>query len=145
MARIQKLYDLMIWMALLAAIFITLTSDNLVQFLVGERYAESGKVLALQIWMGCSVFFGVSRQKWLIVENHLKDALYVDIAGLFLNIICNYLLIPRYGAIGASLASLFTVFTAHLAVATFSKPIRLSIKMYLKSLAFPVRYLKNYL
>lgn len=143
MARIQKLYDLMIWMALLAAIFITLMSDNLVLFLVGERYAESGKVLALQIWMVCSIFFGVCRQKWLIVENHLKDGLYVDMTGLTLNIICNYFLIPRYGAIGASVASLITSFTAHLAVAIFSKPIRLSIKMYLKSLAFPVRYLKS--
>ena len=145
MARIQKLYDLMIWMALLAAIFVTLTSDNLVLFLVGEKYAESGKVLALQIWMGCSVFFAVSRQKWLIVENRLKDGLYFEMAGLFLNIVCNYLLIPRYGAIGASIASLITAFAAHLAVATFSEPIRLSIKMYLNSLALPVRYLKSYL
>ena len=144
MDRIQKLYDLMIWMALLSAIFITLISDNLILFLFGESYEESGQVLALQIWMVCSIFFGVSRQKWLIVENYLKDGLYVDMTGLTLNIICNYFLIPRYGAIGASIASLITSFTAHLIVASFSKPIRLSIKMYLRSLTFPVRYLKNY-
>ena len=141
--RIQKLYDLMIWMALLSAIFITFISDNLVLTLFGKSYESSGRVLALQIWMVCSIFFGVSRQKWLIVENHLKDGLYVDMTGLTLNIICNYFLIPRYGAIGASVASLITSYSSHLIVATFSKPIRLSIKMYLRSLTFPLGYLKK--
>ena len=128
----------------LSAIFITLTSDNLILLLFGKTYKESGHVLAIQIWMVCSIFFGVSRQKWLIVENYLKDGLYVDMTGLALNIICNYFLIPRYGAIGASVASLVTSFTAHLVVAIFSKPIRLSIKMFFRSLTLPLRYLRSY-
>lgn len=144
MDRIQKLFDLMIWMALLSAIFITLISDNIISVLFGKSYEESGQILALQIWMVCSIFFGVSRQKWLIVENYLKDGLCVDMTGLTLNIICNYFLIPQYGAIGASVASLITSFSSHLIVAIFSKPIRLSIKMYIRSLTLPVRYLKNY-
>jgi PST family polysaccharide transporter len=137
--RIQKLYDLMIWMAIALAAVTTVCAPWIVRILYGDRYRAASTVLSLQIWMTASVFFGVARQKWLTAEGHLKDALYVEVAGMLINVAANILLIPRYGAVGASLASLATAFGANLAVVGFSRPIRKSMVMYGRSLLLPVR------
>jgi PST family polysaccharide transporter len=142
-ARLQQLYDVMIWTALVTSIVVTFIAEDFIGFLFGASYAESGAVLTIQVWMGCAVFFGVSRQKWLTVENYLQDGLWVEITGLFANIALNFLLIPKFGAVGASIASLITAIGANLVVAVFSKPIRISMQMYGKSLMLPVRYLRS--
>ncbi|MCL5272549.1 MAG: flippase [Gammaproteobacteria bacterium] len=143
--RIQKLYNLMIWMSMSVAIIMSFLSTWIIVMLFGEAYQRAGTVLSIQCWMATSVFFGVARTKWLIAEGYFKEGLYIQIIGAGVNIIGNYILIPKYGAVGASTASLVTVFGSNFIAAIFSKPIRLSLKMYGKSLMFPFWYMKNIL
>lgn len=137
--RIQHLYDLMIWMAIIAALLTSLVAPMLVLSTFGEEYQSSATVLTIQVWMAAAVFFGVARQKWLTVEGYLRDGLYVEIAGVMTNIAANFYLIPRYGAVGAATASLITAVGANLLAATISKPIRTSLVMYWRSLLLPLR------
>lgn len=137
--RIQSLYDLMIWMAIGMAVLITIFAPFIIEVLYGEQYRNAAAVLSLQTWMATSVFFGVARQKWLTAEGLLKDGLYVEIAGMVINVSANLYLIPRYGAVGASIASLVAAFGANLVMSVFSGPIRKSMGMYCKSLVLPFR------
>lgn len=140
--RIQRMYDFMIWMAIIPASIVTVSSPIIIRVLYGEAYQDAAMILSIQIWMITSVFFGVARQKWLTVEGHLKDAMYVELAGVVLNISANVVLIPKYGAIGASIASLIGAFGANLLAATFSFPIRKSLRMYGQSLFKPVQQIR---
>ncbi|HUK56420.1 MAG TPA: flippase [Nitrospiria bacterium] len=142
-ARIQRLYDLMIWIAIGLALLVSILSRPVVSILFGPEYGGAAPVLSLQAWMAAAVFFGVARQQWLTSEGHLKDGMLFEIAAVLLNVGCNMILIPAYGAIGAASASLITAYGANLLVAVYSRPIRRSVKMYLVSLTLPMRFIKR--
>jgi O-antigen/teichoic acid export membrane protein len=68
--------------------------------------------------------------------------MYVDLVAIAINVVMNLLLIPRYGAFGAALASLATGFGANLVGALFSDAIRTSLKLYARGLALPFALLR---
>ncbi len=86
-----------------------------VPLLFGSAY--QGAVPVLQIHALSSVFMGLGlvRGLWLTAENYL--GLYVAFAslGAGLNLGLNWLLVPSYGAIGASVATLIAYGLAHYA------------------------------
>jgi len=103
--RLQKLYVIMVWLALAVALPMTLASKWIVTALFGPLYAEAGGVLAIHIWTGIFVFLGIASSNWFLIENLQKLSLYRTIAGAVINIILNIFLIPSYGAIGAAMAT----------------------------------------
>jgi O-antigen/teichoic acid export membrane protein len=103
--RLQKLYDLMVWTALAIAIPMTFMSDWIVELLYGEKYYQAGSVLMIHIWAGVFVFLGVASGKWLLNENLQKIAFYRTFYGMLINISLNYLLIPKFGIIGAAIST----------------------------------------
>jgi O-antigen/teichoic acid export membrane protein len=68
-ARLQKFYDLMVWIAIAIAIPMTFMSEWVVELLYGEAYSEASGVLMIHIWAGVFVFLGVASGKWLVSEN----------------------------------------------------------------------------
>ena len=62
--RLQKLYDLMIWIAIVIALPMTFLSDWVINLLYGSKYSEAGDVLMIHIWAGIFVFLGVASSKW---------------------------------------------------------------------------------
>ncbi|MBW4682222.1 MAG: flippase [Microcoleus vaginatus WJT46-NPBG5] len=143
--RIQSLYTLIIWIAIIAAMIISYSSNYLVEIIYGNQYTHAGSILSIQAWMATAVFFGVTRSSWLTTEGYLIDGMHVNIIGCILNVTLNFMLIPTQGAIGATVASLITAFGANFIVAIYSKPIRISLRMYLMSLLLPVKLLKKIL
>jgi PST family polysaccharide transporter len=139
--RIQDLYTLLIWSAISMALVVTIFSHDIVRLLFGSAYQQAGAILALHIWLGCSVFFGVARQKWIIAEKKLKTIMSLSLIGCLMNVLGNALLIPVYGAIGSAASSLIAAIGANLVVAFFSPTIRFSLQMYGVSLLFPFQFL----
>jgi len=137
--RIQHLYDVLLWMAIALAILVSLFAPWIVRLLFGAAYASAAPVLALQCWMATWVFFGVARAKSLYAEGALKHGMAVEITSASINVAANFALIPKHGAVGASIASLVAAFGANSLVALFSPVIRRSMIMYLLALAAPVR------
>ena len=107
-ARLQKLYDLMVWMAFAIAIPMTFLSDWLVNLLYGSEYSQAGSVLVIHIWTAVFVFLGVASSKWFIVENLQVLSFWRTFAGMIVNLILNYIFIPKYGIQGAAVATLFS-------------------------------------
>ncbi len=134
--RLQKLYDLMVWVSLAIAIPMTFLSDWVIEILYGNEFYLSGQVLSVHIWAGIFVFLGVSREGWVLSENLQRyTSLYLGI-GMVSNVILNFILIPIYGVIGAAIATLLSQSISVLFAPLFFKPTRISFYMMIKSLSF---------
>jgi len=144
MSRMQSFYDLMIWLSIVVAAGITIFSKVIIELLFGQDFAGAGPVLALQGWISTILFFNIARGRWLLAEGLTKDIMIINVSAVVLNVIANIFLIPEYGAVGASIASLITAFGANIIVSAYSNPVRLSMKMYFIGILFPFRFaLKN--
>lgn len=107
-SRLQKLYDLMVFMSLAIALPMTFMSDWVVTLLYGEQYIKAGTVLSIHIWSGLFVFLGVVSNKWVLNENLMVNSMIRGILGAIVNIILNFILIKKYGIEGAAIATLIS-------------------------------------
>jgi O-antigen/teichoic acid export membrane protein len=140
-ARLQRLYDLMVWMAIAIALPMTFLSDWVVSLLYGEQYNQAGSVLMIYIWAGVFVFLGVASSKWFISENLQKYSFYRTFAGAIINIFLNYILIPRYDIIGAAFATLISQAIASYVFNIVNKKLRYTFLLQTNALFFPFRNL----
>jgi O-antigen/teichoic acid export membrane protein len=140
--RLQKLYDLMVWMAIAIALPMTFLSDWVVSLLYGEQYNQAGSVLMIHIWAGVFVFLGVAFSKYLTNENLTRKFFYRTTLGAVVNIILNYLLITKYGIKGAAIATLVAQFVANYGYDFFDRGLYGQLKMKTKSF-FPIHYIKH--
>ncbi|MBB4803683.1 O-antigen/teichoic acid export membrane protein [Flavobacterium nitrogenifigens] len=142
-SRLQKLYDLMVWMSIIIALPMTFLSNWIVEILYGGQYDEAGSVLMIHIWTGVFVFLGVAFSGYLTAENKTKKAFYRTLLGAVLNVILNYVLIPIYGICGSAIATLIGQFFANYVYDIFDKDLYQQLKMKTKSF-FPIHILKMY-
>ncbi len=132
--RLQKYYDLMVWLAVLIALPTTYLSDWVIGMLYGKEYAEAAAVLTIHIWTGVFVFLGTAFNSYLVSENLVRKAFYRVALGTILNIILNIILIPIYGIIGAAIASLFGHIVANYLYDIFDNDLHGQFVMKTKSL-----------
>lgn len=105
MIRMQRLYTLMIWLAVIIAVPISYMSDWLVIILYGLEYAESSTILAIHIWASIFVFLSVSSGRYLTSEGRTRKVFYRNFSGMMLNVVLNFILIPNYGIVGGAVAT----------------------------------------
>lgn len=110
--RLQRLYTLMVWLAIAIALPMTFLSDWIVMFLYGNDYAQAGNVLMIHIWAGVFVFLGVASGKWLLTENLQRYYMINTVIGAIVNVVLNYCLIETIGIQGAAWATLISYFFA---------------------------------
>jgi PST family polysaccharide transporter len=111
--RLQRLYDLMVWLSLCVAVPMTFLSSWLVTSFFGEAYEAAGAVLAVHIWSAVFVFLGVASEKWFLAENRQALSLQRAVLGALVNVVLNVVLIPRYEILGAAYATVIAqLFTA---------------------------------
>jgi len=141
-ARLQRLYDLMAWMAIAIALPMTFLSDWVVNLLYGEQYNQTGSVLMIHIWAGVFVFLGVVFGKYLTNENLTRTTFYRTSLGAVVNIILNYILIAKYGIKGAAIATLLAQFVANYGYDFFDRNLYGQLKMKTKSF-LPIHYVNK--
>lgn len=103
--RLSRLYGFMVWLGLAVAAFFTLIAEPLIEILYGTAYSVAGPVLAAHIWAGIFVCIGVVSSKYLVAENKALISFWNTAAGAFSNIVLNLFLIPRFGIMGAAIAT----------------------------------------
>jgi PST family polysaccharide transporter len=141
--RLILLFGVMGWSGIALGALTAWLAEPLVLHVYGVQYASAAPVLSVQAWMAAFVFFGVARSRWLLAENRQRDAMVVDIIGLLLNVAANAALIPRFGALGAAVASLTAALGANALTAIFSMAIRDSLRMYAAGLLYPALALRR--
>ncbi len=132
--RMCALYSIMIWLSLIIAIPMTFVSNDLMMFLYGSGYEQSGVVLAIHIWSSLFVFIGVASGAWFIAENRQILSLQRSIFGVTVNLGLNYYLIPKYGAIGAAISTVLAQFAVNFLFDIFQKETRPMFFMKIKAI-----------
>lgn len=133
-ARLQQLYNFMVWLSIAIAFPLTFLSDWIINLLYGEQYNQAGSVLMIHIWTGVFVFLGVASGKWYVSENLQKLAFSRTFYGVIVNILLNILMIPKFGIYGAAIATLISQAVASYIADLFSKKTRNNFIMKTKSL-----------
>lgn len=141
--RFQQLLDMLLVLALLVAILMTFAAEFLVTTFFGEHYIESASILVIHIWAALFIFMRAAFSKWILIENVLLFSLLTQGSGAAANLILNYILIPKYGAVGAAYATLMSYsFAAFFSLALYKKTRPVFIMM-VKSLFFMFRYTRK--
>ena len=109
--RMVNLYRLMFIISVLLCLPVSIFSKSIVTLLYGDRFGPTAMILAMVIWTRFYAFYGVARSVYISSENLFRHALLCSIAGVTVNVISNYLLIPRLGIVGS-------VVSAHLGFIT---------------------------
>lgn len=113
-ARLQRLYNLMALVSYCVALPTMFLAGPLIQFLFGAAYAAAAQQLALLVWAGLFTSLGVARSTFLTAMNWTRIHLLTVTLGGILNVLLNLVLIPRYGGMGAVVASIVAYwFAAH--------------------------------
>jgi PST family polysaccharide transporter len=111
-ARLKLLYAVLCWMGMAVALVITLTAGITVNLLYGSDFGATRDLLIVQIWASPFVFMGTLFNRWLTVEGRFGLTTFRHSLGAAVNVGLNLLLIPHYGAMGASIAGLISYATS---------------------------------
>lgn len=109
--RLQNLFDLMVWLSLAFAVFITLASP-LIYKSFKPAFATAAPVLSVHVWGSLFVFLGVASGQFLIAEGFNKLTFVRTGLGAVVNIVLNFLLIPTMGMMGTAIATVAAYFSA---------------------------------
>ena len=135
--RLDHLYRLMAFLAYAIALPLALVSGWLVPLLFGSAYASGGPVLAVLALAGMFTFMGVARTAFLVTMNWSKTHLAAVSTSCALNIVLNLALIPRYGALGAAIASALAYWFAVHGFCLYYKPMHQTATMITRALLYP--------
>lgn len=135
--RLQKLYNLMVFVGYAVAIPTTLFSGFIIRTLFGPEYERAAPMLTILTWSSVMMNLGIARSGFLTAMNWTRLHLASAVLAALLNIGLNLLLIPRYGGTGAAIGSLVAYwFGAHGSCLLF-RPLHKTSRMMLKAIVWP--------
>jgi len=106
--QLQHLYSFIFWIAVLAGVITTISAEKTIAILYGEAYQPAAPIVQTMVWSGLFIAQALMRGIWLIAENLQKYRFYNNILAVITNIGMNFLLIPRFGRLGAAMATLLS-------------------------------------
>jgi O-antigen/teichoic acid export membrane protein len=103
--------------------FITFVlSDFIISILYGEKFLGAGDVLAIVAWNWCIIFPAALYSRLLVIWGLAKYEFIKSLVVATLSLSLNFMLIPKFGIIGAAFVSLCSYFIADFLIyACFSK------------------------
>lgn len=108
--RQQQLFNFMVRLGYGVAILAIFLSKPVVSLVFGSQYLQASSILSIHIWAGVFVGLAVSSEQFFLAGNFTRMLCYRTVLGAFFNIVLNLFLIPRYGGIGAAIATLTSQF-----------------------------------
>ena len=137
--RFQTLFDVLTWLAIPFALLMTVLAGPVVRLLFGPAYSGAASILTIHAWACIFVFMGEGLSKWLISENALVLSPIRHFCAAMVNVCLNLLLIPKYGGVGAAVATVISYAVDSCVVCVFHPAGRKAGLMMIKSLLAPPR------
>ena len=132
--NIERLYCIIIYLALLQSIAMTILSKFIITILYGKEFEQSILALQIIVWYSTFSYIGSVRNVWILGENKQKYLWLLNMGGALANIGLNFAFIPIWGIYGAALASLITQFFANIIMNYVVWPLRHNNLLILKGL-----------
>lgn len=134
--NLQKLFNLMVWMALAITIPVILFADEICFFLYGAEYLGASDVMRIQIMSCVFVFLGVASGKQFLIEKTYSFVFQRVLLGVSVNILLNLYLIPKYNINGAAFSTVISHFVSSFLFDVMQPKTRVLFFMKIKSLLF---------
>jgi len=126
-------YRVFIISTLIGAILLHLVSEYLIIFLYGNEYYNSIEILQVYCFLLIFSAIGAVNMIYLRVNNLQTKAMNRQLSNVVLNIVLNYIFIPKYGVIAAAYTSLFSIIFTTILYDLFDKNMYVLNKLKLKS------------
>ncbi|MBF0547343.1 MAG: flippase [Candidatus Riflebacteria bacterium] len=106
--QLQKVMGLFFWGWLTLSIIVFIFSEKIILLMFGKTFLPSAPILTVHIFSGIIVSMGVIFSNRFLLKNQQIIGLYGTIVGAVANILLNFILIPKYGGVGAAWATLIS-------------------------------------
>jgi O-antigen/teichoic acid export membrane protein len=136
-ARLQRLYSLMALTAYAVAVPTTFLAPFIIEALFGRAYQGAAPMLAVLIWGSLFINLATARSAYLTTMNWIRVQLFFNLLGCGASLALNFALIPRYGGMGAVVASCISYAVAGVASSFVYKPLFPTGRMMLKAMIYP--------
>ena len=104
----EKSFRLILMISLPIAVMIALFSEDIILLIYGSKFLPSSLALSTLIWSIIFLFMNILFANLIISMGKERMTAYTAGIMALVNIILNYLLIPQYSYVGASVATVFT-------------------------------------
>lgn len=132
--RLKQTYAIVFWICAGMAFLICVASPIIVNIIYGEQYVDAVPTLALLVWYVPLSYLGMARAIWIVTENKNKYSKYYTFWGVAINVGLNAFMIPLWGIMGATIATIITeVFTLFI-TPLFYKETRIHTKYVIESI-----------
>ncbi len=102
------LYSVVIYSTIAYSVAMVIFAPLAINILYGAQYASAIPVLRIVVWYGTSAYLSGARDIWILAENKQKHLLLINAFGVLVNIVLNWLLIPKFAANGAAIATVIS-------------------------------------
>jgi len=136
-AHLQRLYSFMVFLAYGFALPVAAFSKQIIHLLFSAAYAEAAPLLAILAWAGIFTSLGAARNNLIVAKNWTRLSLVSVAMGGATNILLNFYLIPKYGAMGAVLATFISYWFAVHGTCFLFKPLRKTGWMMTRAMFYP--------
>ncbi len=104
--RLRFLYALMLILAFVIAIPSAWLAPWFLPLLFGSAYAGAVPILQIYIFSSLGFFLGWAINQYLLAENMVMVIFQANLSAMIINVALNFYLIPRFGLLGAAVATL---------------------------------------
>lgn len=106
--RLNQVLNIFSWLSIIICIFFSLSSKLIISILYSNEYFEAYLPFAINVFSLLFIFQLSILNIWLINENLQRYQLYITSLSVILNIIGNYILIPKLGISGAAISTIIS-------------------------------------
>lgn len=135
--RLQRLFNFLAFAGYAVAIPVTFLGPFVINLLYGEAYAAAAPMLIILIWSDLFINLAMARGAYLFAMNWVWILFWVNVLAAATNVALNLYLIPRYGGVGAAIASCLSYWVSAHGVCFLIKPMRRSGHMMTRALLYP--------
>lgn len=118
------------------SVLISVFSYWVIYLLYGEEYLGAQGALIIVVWYTGISSIGSLTQVYLATEDKNKYVNYFAVAGLVTDVILNFLLIPKFGIMGAATATLATYTVIHIVMPLVLRETRTAGKLVVQGMLF---------
>ena len=130
----KQLYAIVFYTSAGISLFLSLLASPIVDMLYGEAYAPAAAPLRIITWYTAFSYLGVARNAWIVSYGRQNYLVYLYGGAAVTNVLLNAIMIPRWGASGAALASLFTQISTILLFPALIKGLRPNVKLMMDAI-----------
>lgn len=105
----QRIMNITTWSTMIICIILSALSYYIIRYTYGVEYLAAVPVMQVLVFKAVGIALTTMGGQLIIIENIHQVAFIRNIIACFVCVICNYILIPRWGIIGSAWATIITV------------------------------------